>query len=102
MSEANKAIFLSYASQDVDAAPGIAEALLNAWGEVWFDRSELVGNDAWDAKIHRQIKACVVFVPLISANLQAQREGCFRLKWKLAARPITSSAGFGAGNRREK
>ena len=33
----------------------------------------------------RQIKDCALFVPIISANTQARREGYFRLEWKLAA-----------------
>ena len=85
MSDANKAVFLSYASQDADAARRICEALRAAGVEVWFDQSELRGGDAWDAKIRRQIKECALFVPVISANTQARREGYFRLEWKLAA-----------------
>ncbi len=52
--------------------------------EVWFDRDELVGGDAWDQKIRRQIKTCALFIPLISANTNARAEGYFRLEWKLA------------------
>jgi TolB-like protein/Flp pilus assembly protein TadD len=85
MSAASNAVFLSYASQDADAARSICEALRGAGIEVWFDQSELVGGDAWDAKIRSQIKACALFVPVISANTQARREGYFRLEWKLAA-----------------
>jgi TolB-like protein/tetratricopeptide (TPR) repeat protein len=79
------AVFLSYASQDVAAARRIADALRAATVEVWMDESELVGGDAWDQKIRGQIKACALFVPVISANTQARREGYFRLEWKLAA-----------------
>lgn len=85
MSEPGKAVFLSYASQDADAARRIAEALRAAGVEVWFDQNELVGGDAWDQKIRGQIKACALFVPVISAATQARREGYFRLEWKLAA-----------------
>jgi len=86
MSEpANKAVFLSYASQDAEAAKRIADALRAAGVEVWFDQSELVGGDAWDAKIRGQISSCGLFVPVISANTQARLEGYFRLEWKLAA-----------------
>ena len=53
--------------------------------EVWFDKSELVGGDAWDAKIRKQIAECALFVPVISAATQARREGYFRLEWRLAA-----------------
>ena len=86
MSEtANRAVFLSYASQDAEAAKRICDALRAAGVEVWFDQSELVGGDAWDAKIRGQISSCALFVPIISASTQARREGYFRLEWKLAA-----------------
>lgn len=79
-----QAIFLSYASQDADTARRICEALRAAGLEVWFDQSELRGGDAWDASIRKQIKECLLFVPIISANTQAREEGYFRLEWKLA------------------
>ena len=86
MSEsAGQAVFILYASQDADAAKRICKALRAAGVEVWFDQSELVGGDAWDQKIRRQIKECALFVPIISANTQARSEGYFRLEWKLAA-----------------
>ena len=69
------AVFLSYASQDADAARRIAEALRAAGIEAWFDQSELRGGDAWDQKIRRQIKECALFLPIISANTQARPEG---------------------------
>ncbi len=78
------AIFLSYASQDAEAARRICEALRTAGLEVWFDQSELRGGDAWDASIRKQIKECALFVPIISANTNAREEGYFRLEWKLA------------------
>lgn len=68
MSDANKAVFLSYASQDAEAARRICEALRSAGVEVWFDQSELRGGDSWDAKIRKQIKECALFVPIISST----------------------------------
>ena len=80
------AVFLSYASQDVEAAKRIADALRGAGVEVWFDaEGGLEHGDEWDAKIRRQIKECVLFIPLISANTQAREEGYFRIEWELAA-----------------
>jgi hypothetical protein len=76
---------LSYASQDAEAARKICDALRSNGVEVWLDQSELVGGDAWDQKIRKQIKECALFVPLISTNTQARLEGYFRLEWKLAA-----------------
>jgi TolB-like protein len=81
----SRAVFLSYASEDAEAARSLCAALQANGVEVWFDQSELVGGDAWDQKIRGQIKACALFVPLISARTQLRREGYFRLEWKLAA-----------------
>jgi TolB-like protein/cytochrome c-type biogenesis protein CcmH/NrfG len=84
MSESSRAVFLSYASQDAEAARRICEALRAVGVDVWFDQSALRGGDAWDASIRRQIRECALFVPVISANTQAREEGYFRLEWKLA------------------
>lgn len=79
-----RAIFLSYASQDAEAAQKICSVLQSAGLEVWFDQSELRGGDAWDQKIRRQIRECGLFVPIISANTESRPEGYFRLEWHLA------------------
>jgi TolB-like protein/Flp pilus assembly protein TadD len=78
------AVFLSYASQDAAAALQLCNALRQAGVEVWFDQSELRGGDAWDASIRRQIKACALFIPIISRHTHMRDEGYFRLEWKLA------------------
>ena len=87
-----QAIFLSYASQDADAARRICEALRAAGLEVWFDQSELRGGDAWDASIRKQIKECALFVPMISSNTQAREEGYFRREWNLAVNRMLDMA----------
>ena len=84
MSNSGNAVFLSYASQDAEAAKRICASLRQAGVEVWFDQSELVGGDAWDAKIRKQIKECALLIPIISAATQARTEGYFRLEWRLA------------------
>jgi TolB-like protein/Tfp pilus assembly protein PilF len=78
------AVFLSYASQDAEAAQRICEALRAAGIEVWFDQSELRGGDAWDRHIRDRIHDCRLFIALISANTEARDEGYFRHEWKLA------------------
>jgi TolB-like protein/Flp pilus assembly protein TadD len=84
MTEPTRAVFLSYASQDAEAARRICEALRSAGIEVWFDQSELRGGDAWDQSIRKQIKNCALFMPVISHATHDRREGYFRLEWKLA------------------
>jgi TolB-like protein/Tfp pilus assembly protein PilF len=81
---ARRAVFVSYARKDSSSAQRLAEALRSHGVEVWFDQSELIGGDAWDAKIRSQIRSCSLFVPIISANTNARREGYFRREWKLA------------------
>jgi TolB-like protein len=78
------AVFLSYASQDAEAAQKICEALRAGGIEVWFDQSELRGGEAWDHRIRQQIRDCALFLPIISQNTQARAEGYFRLEWRLA------------------
>ena len=78
------AVFLSYASQDAEAAISICRALHAAGIEVWFDKSELQGGDAWDRRIRTQIHECQLFIPIVSANTEARIEGYFRREWKLA------------------
>jgi len=84
MNRTANAVFISYASQDGEAAQGICDALRAAGLEVWFDQAELRGGDAWDASIREQIMGCALFIALISPNTDARSEGYFRLEWKLA------------------
>ena len=80
----SKAVFLSYASEDSEAAQRIADSLKAAGVEVWFDRGELRGGDVWDNSIRKQIKTCALFIPVISEHTHGRAEGYFRLEWKLA------------------
>lgn len=77
-------VFLSYASEDRRAAQQIRDALPGFGLEVWYDESDLVGGDAWDQKIRRQIRECDYFMPVISAHTEARHEGYFRREWRLA------------------
>ncbi|HVN46744.1 MAG TPA: TIR domain-containing protein [Steroidobacteraceae bacterium] len=77
-------MFLSYASQDAEAAQKICDALRAAGIEVWFDKSELRGGEVWDRQIREQVHDCRLFIPVISANTEARDEGYFRREWGLA------------------
>jgi TolB-like protein len=84
MTGSKRAVFLSYASQDADAARHVFETLQSAGIEVWFDQSELRGGDAWDRQISKQIHECALFIALISAHTDARAEGYFRREWRIA------------------
>lgn len=92
MSESPKAVFLSYAREDTDAARRIAEALRASGLVVWFDQSELRGGEAWDAKIKKQIRECALFLAVVSAHTQERPEGYFRREWKLAVERTSDMA----------
>jgi hypothetical protein len=77
-------VFLSYASQDREAARTLKDALIGFGLEVWYDESELGGGELWDQKIRRQIRECDYFMPLISAQTEARLEGYFRREWRFA------------------
>jgi hypothetical protein len=77
-------VFVSYASEDRQAARLIGDALITQGLEVWFDESELGGGDAWDQKIRRQIRECDYFMALVSAQTEVRHEGYFRREWRLA------------------
>jgi len=77
-------VFLSYASEDRAAAQALRDALPRYGLEVWYDESDLIGGDAWDQKIKRQIRECDYFMPVVSASTEARHEGYFRREWRLA------------------
>jgi len=93
MSEPTKAVFLSYAREDADAAKRIAEALRGFGVEVWFDQNELRGGDTWDTNIRGQIKSCALFIPIVSQQTEERSEGYFRREWKLAVDRTHDMAG---------
>ena len=59
-------IFLSYASEQSDAASAIALALTDRGHSVFHDRSSLPAGEAFDARIQEAIEECDLLVFLIS------------------------------------
>lgn len=97
MTEASRAVFVSYASEDAEAASRISDALRTGGVEVWLDKSELRGGEAWDRRIHQRIHDCRLFIAVVSANTEARDEGYFRREWKLAVdrtRDMSESRAF--------
>jgi TolB-like protein/Flp pilus assembly protein TadD len=91
-SHSTGAVFISYGSQDAEAAGRICAALQATGIEVWFDQTELRGGDSWDSKIKKQIQDCALFLPVISAHTNARIEGYFRREWNLATRRLLDMA----------
>jgi predicted ATPase/DNA-binding winged helix-turn-helix (wHTH) protein len=80
----SRAVFVSHASEDNAATVRIATALRAAGIEVWLDRDELKGGDAWDHRIRQQLRDCALFMPIISRHTMRRPEAYFRLEWHLA------------------
>jgi hypothetical protein len=79
------AIFLSYASADLDAAIRIKSALEEVGLEIWFDKRQLDAGDDWDLKIRRNVAGCSLFMPIVSHATESRPEGYFRREWAWAA-----------------
>ena len=84
MAGTSNAVFVSYASEDAEAAQRICDGLRAAGIEVWFDKSELRGGEAWDRQIRERVHDCRLFVAVISAHTESRDEGYFRREWRLA------------------
>jgi hypothetical protein len=78
------AVFVSYASQDVQAVERLQNSLGSAGLDVWFDKGRLGSGDPWWPVIEQNIASCDVFVPVISANTNKRDEGIFIREWNRA------------------
>lgn len=78
------AVFVSYASQDVQSVERLQNSLGNAGLDVWFDKGRLGSGDPWWPVIEQNIASCDVFVPVISANTNKRDEGIFIREWNRA------------------
>ena len=62
------AVFISYASENRDAAQRLASGLREAGLEVWFDKNALQVAGDWARNIDRGIERCAVFLPVVSSE----------------------------------
>lgn len=77
-------IFISYPSEDREAALRLRDFLYQSGLDVWFDRSELKGGQDFEAMIRRHIMNCAYFLPIVSRTVVRRYEGFFRLEWRIA------------------
>jgi len=93
------AIFISYASEDLEAASRLADGLRAAGLEVWFDKNALQMGDDWARSIRRGIERCSLFLPVISQRSLSEenRRRYFWREWNDAddfARGIAPGEAF--------
>jgi hypothetical protein len=87
----NRAVFISYAREDLRAAQNLCRKLHAAGIEFWFDLStvgsaeqHLTPGDPWDRKIRDNIQRCSLFIAILSKNTESRTEGYFYREWNLA------------------
>ena len=93
----DKAVFVSYAREDLMAVQRLKAGLDAAGVTTWFDLDRLEGGDDYDRKIRRNIERCAYFIPVVSAATERRVEGYFRREWSYAldrARNIAEGALF--------
>jgi hypothetical protein len=50
----------------------------------WFDLERLEGGDVFEAKIRKNIRACTLFLPMISRNTEDKNPRFFKREWNWA------------------
>ncbi|MEO5997042.1 MAG: toll/interleukin-1 receptor domain-containing protein [Chitinophagaceae bacterium] len=80
----NGSIFLSYASEDIQAVMKIRDALEEEGLDVFFDKASLQSGDDFEAKLKRSISECALFLPVISKNILTGERRFFRSEWNQA------------------
>jgi hypothetical protein len=77
--------FVSYASENNDAARRVTETLMEVgFSDVWLDQKKLIGGDDWSQRIDEAITACDFFLPLLSREADQRRIGVFWEEWRKA------------------
>jgi hypothetical protein len=79
----NGAVFVSYASDDLEAASRLAEGLREANLEVWFDKDTIRIGEDWARSIRHGLEQCSLFLPVISRQSLSEenRRGYFWEEW---------------------
>jgi hypothetical protein len=86
---ASHCIFLSYASEDYEAAGRLRDALDQVGLNVWMDKKGgLAAGDLYRARIRRDIWHCTLFIPVLSRNAVRRKEGFFREEWDEALKRL--------------
>ena len=93
---ADRAVFISYAREDLAAVQQLKAGLDAAGINAWFDMDRLESGDDFLRTIRGNVARCSYFIPVISATTQRRVEGWFRREWNWA---VDRTEGMAAGAR---
>ena len=68
---AKKKIFLSYSRLDLTFVEQLAQDLLDAGYDVWYDLSKIEGGDRWSQEIQDGINQSHIFAIVVTPNSMA-------------------------------
>ena len=77
-------VFISYASEDKEAALRIRDSLEAAEVPTWLDEDRLESGNFFEEVITEKIKQCAFFLSVISQNTATVERRFFRMEWNLA------------------
>ena len=76
--------FISYASEDEDAARLLAKTLKSEGFDVWFDKKSLNPGEQYKEMILHYIERSSFFIPVLSKHVLTQKRRFFRFEWSKA------------------
>jgi hypothetical protein len=81
------AIFISYSRTDIDAARKLNDELTRIAGNdiAWFDKDKVKPGDEWPRLLKEAIRACDLFMPVISRSAEGRTEAEFIDEWRTAS-----------------
>jgi len=97
LGSATPSIFISYMREDAEAARRLRTAITRLGGEVWLDERRVEAGDEWEKDVLTAIGETIrLFVPIISAKTEREREGYVFREWAEAVgrSPRISSGRF--------
>lgn len=83
---AKGSVFISYASEDAEAARAIQRQLETAGLDVWLDKKKLESGEDYKRIIFNNIENSSIFIPIVSRNVLKldNYERFFRMEWDRA------------------
>jgi hypothetical protein len=77
-------VFVSFASEDRDAAQSVVKRLQQQGLDVWFDADDMRRGEQIIDQQRIAIERALVFVPILSHTAAARRQGYYRDEWTTA------------------